>query len=176
MFVQKTSDSTVNFNRKFYRLYLSIFKLFIKNVGCLFFLSESTNPLCAETLCSHRLMCPRIWPCVSHGLSQHTPRVILSSVIQTPGPPHPPPPQCHLTWLSLSYPALTFNSVELPRPSSSLIPPLLCVRVCLRLRQDRGRRVQKSSAQHERSLWRRYWFICIFLNPRLCMLLYYVFF
>lgn len=71
--------------------------------------------------------------------------------------------QCRLAWLSLSYPALTFNSAEPPRPSSSLIPPLLCVRVCLRLRWDQGRRVHKVSGGG-------------FLNPRLCMLLYHVFF
>lgn len=86
------------------------------------------------------------------------------------------PSQCRLTWLSLSYPALTFNSIELPGASSSLIPPLLCVRVCLRLRRDQVHRLHKASGQHERRLWRRYRFICIFLNPRLCMLLFMYFY
>lgn len=53
-------------------------------------------------------------------------------------------------------------------------PRRCCALVCLRLRRDQGRRAHKASVQNERRLWRRYRFICMFSNPRLCAHLYYV--
>lgn len=110
---------------------------------------QKVQILCVPRLCVPIVLCAPGSDPVFLTAYRDTRHVSSSLLLFRPLPRHIRP--LRLASLSLSYPALTFSS---------------------RLQRDQGHRAHKASAHHERRLWRRYRFICIFSNPRLCTLLY----